>query len=1242
MCFGGREKDDSGAARSRELDRIIRQDEKRMSRQVKLLLLGAGESGKSTILKQMKLIYSQGFSKNEKLEWKPVIFGNIVQSFQTIYDAMNELNIAFANPENEKNMAQILVEREIGPNDRLPQEFLAPIKSLWQDDGVKAAIAKGNEYALHDNLEYFVDDIDRLWADEYVPNDQDLLRSRLRTTGITETVFDLGQLTYRMFDVGGQRSERKKWIHCFENVNCLLFLVAISGYDQCLVEDKDGNQMNEALMLWESIANSHWFTKSALILFLNKMDLFKEKLPRSPITEHGFTDYHGPKDDYKAASKYFLDKFRALNRNPEKEIYGHLTNATDTNLLKITMTSVQDMIIQRNLKQLIFCKVDLCRAARRGVSADPWGWGLSLDQGLHAHAFLITLDTITNTAKITADSTKPRGAYSTFTQRYPFFKTKRGIALLIAVPLILLGGLAGLAALPGKSSGSGNNGQSSGAQDAIRDDSHFYGQSPPVYPAPEVSGSDNWSVAYDKARELVSNMTLEEKVSITSGVPSKNGCVGSIGAVKSVKFPGLCLGDAGQGLRGTDFVSSFPSGIHVGASWNKNLTHARAAAMGAEFKIKGVNVLLGPVVGPALRVVRGGRNWEGFSADPYLAGVLAAETVLGVQHEGVITSTKHFIANEQEHRRNPHDGVAAVSSNIDDKTMHELYLWPFQDTVKAGTGNIMCSYQRINNSYGCANSKTMNGLLKTELGFQGFVVSDWFAQHAGVATALSGMDMTMPTGDEFWGEKLVEAVKNGSVPEARLTDMATRILTPWYQMKQDSDFPKPGIGMPTKVTDPHDIVDARNPRARDTLFEGAVEGHVLVKNTKNTLPLRSPKMLSVFGYSAKSPDQYAPAGDDMTSYAWTFGAESSDPREVQAGFGGVPDANYSTIAEKGTIIHGGGSGATTPALFLSPFEALKLQAYKNGTAVFHDFVSAQPVADPASDACLVFGNAWASEGYDRPALRDDYTDGMIKRVADQCNKTIVILHNAGARLVDQFVEHPNVTAVIFAHLPGQDSGNALVSLLYGDSNFSGKLPYTLAKNESDYGHMLGPDTANGRFENFPQSNFTEGIYVDYRHFDREDIEPRYEFGFGLSYTTFEMSRLKIDVVSNADTSEWPTGEVVSGGQKDLWDHVAIITADIRNTGRSDGAEVAQLYVGIPSGPAKQLRGFEKPFVRVNETTNVSFNLTRRDLSVWDVAAQKWRLQGGKYKIYVGNSSRQLPLTGELTLGPSRNGTANAL
>lgn len=218
----------------------------------------------------------------------------------------------------------------------------------------------------------FFQDLDRLFNKEFVPTDQDVLRARLRTTGITETVFDLGSLQYRMFDVGGQRSERKKWIHCFENVNALMFLVAISGYDQCLAEDKEGvsgrresvsvkwcvltdlqNQMQEALMLWESIANSHWFKHSALILFLNKMDLFKAKVAGSPITKFGFSDFHGDTRNPHATSKYFMDKFIALNRSPGREVYAHFTNATDTDLLKVTMASVQDMIIQRNLQKLI-------------------------------------------------------------------------------------------------------------------------------------------------------------------------------------------------------------------------------------------------------------------------------------------------------------------------------------------------------------------------------------------------------------------------------------------------------------------------------------------------------------------------------------------------------------------------------------------------------------------------------------------------------------------------------------------------------------------------------------------------------------------------------------------------------------------------------------------------------------------------------------------------------------------------
>jgi beta-glucosidase len=448
---------------------------------------------------------------------------------------------------------------------------------------------------------------------------------------------------------------------------------------------------------------------------------------------------------------------------------------------------------------------------------------------------------------------------------------------------------------------------------------------------------------------------------------------------------------------------------------------------------------------------------------------------------------------------------------------------------------------------------------------------------------------------------------------------------------QDSDFPDPGIGMPARLHEPHKVVDARDPEASQVLLDGAVEGHVLVKNTKDTLPLKSPRQLSMFGYSAKSPDVFAPVEGNVGSYTWHFGAEAVTAEEVHSGFTGGDFTDFSGIGKGGTLIHGGGSGATTPASFLSPFEALRWRALQNNTAIFHDFNSPRPLVSAASDACLVFGNAWASESYDRPGLRDDYTDKLIKSVADQCNKTIVVLHNAGPRLVDQFVDHPNVTAIIFAHLPGQETGNALVSLLYGESNFSGKLPYTVAKNESDYGKTATPDLPKDEFINFPQSDFDEGVYIDYRHFDEKDIDPRYEFGFGLTYTSFEMSDLDVKKSENANFDEWQSGDIVPGGQEDLWDVLVTVQARIENTGDVAGAEVAQLYVGIPDRPSKQLRGFEKPFLEAGEATSVSFNLTRRDLSSWSTERQKWELPRGSYSIFVGSSSRTLPLNDTLTI-----------
>lgn len=562
--------------------------------------------------------------------------------------------------------------------------------------------------------------------------------------------------------------------------------------------------------------------------------------------------------------------------------------------------------------------------------------------------------------------------------------------------------------------------------------------------------------------------------------------------------------------------------------------------------------------------------------------------------------------------------------------MHELYLWPFQEAVFAGSGNIMCSYNRINNSYACQNSKTLNGILKTEIGFQGFVVSDWGAQHAGVASAVSGLDMAMPN-TLFWGHNLNEAVTNGSLPESRLDDMVTRIIAAWYQMGQDSpDYPSPGVGMPADILAPHQIVNARNPASKPTLFQGAVEGHVLVKNINNSLPLKQPQMLSIFGYDAMAPSTYDPSGN---LNLWAIGEETVAPESLicalTTGSGCPPILAYAGA----TLWSGGGSGATTPPYVDAPFDALLQYSIKNDIALFWDFTTtgSTSAVDTATDACLVFINAFATEQFDRPGLRDDFSDALVENIAAQCASTIVVIHNAGIRLVDRWIENPNVTAVIFAHLPGQDSGRALVEILFGMQSPSGKLPYTVAKNESDYGPLLAPSLPEGIYADFPQSNFTEGVYIDYRRFDELGIEPRYEFGFGLSYTTFSYSDLQA-CVDQPGAPVYPQGEVIPGGPEDLFDIVVTVTAQVQNTGGVTGAEVAQLYVGIPgvSQPVRQLRGFDKVTLQSNQKAEVTFPLRRRDLSVWDVDAQQWALQRGTYQLYIGSSSRNLPLNGTLS------------
>lgn len=410
---------------------------------------------------------------------------------------------------------------------------------------------------------------------------------------------------------------------------------------------------------------------------------------------------------------------------------------------------------------------------------------------------------------------------------------------------------------------------------------------------------------------------------------------------------------------------------------------------------------------------------------------------------------------------------------------------------------------------------------------------------------------------------------------------------------------------------PHEAVDARVPESKPILLEGAVAGHVLVKNENRALPFsEAPRMLSVFGYDATVPRT------KNTGKLFELGYWSS-PEMAQAVLG--TEHHFDQAAKGGTVVVGGRAAANSPGYISDPLGAIQERARADRTWINWDLDSVNPDVNGASDACLVFISAISTEGWDREGLHDDFSDDLVRNVASRCANTIVVIHTVGVRLVDQWIEHPNVTATIIAHLPGQDSGFALVRLLYGEENFSGKLPYTMAKNESDYSVYHVCDRASSD-DTDPQCDFAEGVYLDYRAFDAKNITPRYEFGFGLSYTKFEYSDLSIDsgAVQKAMSAE--TG---------LWDVVASVEATVTNTGSKSGAEAAQLYLAIPNSPPKQLRGFEKALIFPGDSATVRFDLTRRDLSIWDVVQQQWTVQSGNYTVFVGASSRDIRLTGSI-------------
>ena len=334
---------------NREIKKQIRRDKHRSKNELKLLLLGTGESGKSTFVKQMRIIHGTGFSNEDRYSFKNSIYQNTFMAVQSMIEAMDALYITYHNSKNIEN-AELVRSTDYKTLTTL-DPYVEAIGDLWADPGIRQCYSQRREYQLLDSSKYFLESLHRISAADYLPTLQDILRVRVPTSGILEYTFDLQDVRFRIVDVGGQRSERRKWIHCFEDVASIIFLAALSEYDQILFESDNENRLEESMALFRVIITYPWFEYTSTILFLNKKDLLEEKIVFSHLADY-FPQFDGPQMDVIAARNFILQMFLDLNPDPQKIIYSHFTCATDTKNIRFVFSAVKDTIVQRNLHEL--------------------------------------------------------------------------------------------------------------------------------------------------------------------------------------------------------------------------------------------------------------------------------------------------------------------------------------------------------------------------------------------------------------------------------------------------------------------------------------------------------------------------------------------------------------------------------------------------------------------------------------------------------------------------------------------------------------------------------------------------------------------------------------------------------------------------------------------------------------------------------------------------------------------------
>ena len=815
-----------------------------------------------------------------------------------------------------------------------------------------------------------------------------------------------------------------------------------------------------------------------------------------------------------------------------------------------------------------------------------------------------------------------------------------------------------------------------------------------------------------RTAEVVAKMTLDEKIAMVHGGATA-GYTGEVTGDSRLCIPALKMQDGPTGVR-MDDTTQLPAAADVAASFDTSVAKTYGSVIGAEDKAKGVDVDLGPTIN-IVRDPRWGRAFESYSEDPYLAGEMGAADIDGIQGQGVMAQVKHWaVYNQETNRNNPSDNVV-----IDDRTVHEIYTSAFGRVVaESDPSSAMCSYSTVNGTYACENAY-LDGILKGDFGFKGFITSDWGGTHSTVASANAGMDMQMPD-DQFFGTALKTAVQDGKVPQSRVDDMVTRILREQFRFGL---FDHPSLDTPGAV--------ASTPAHVAVAKDAAEAGTVLLKNAGGVLPLdtRTAKSIAVIGDGAgpdtltagggsatvagtgtvtpyegikaragsaatvtyaqgsQSPGGALPAIDSSyltppsgtghglqgdyytnTTLAGSPAATRTDPQVAFDWNGGPPadgvDGGSFSARWTGTITPPATGSYTfgltsddgsrllldgkqvidnwrdqaahteTAAVDLTAGTPVKVEVdYYQGGGGSTVNLGWTPPGDTGtpieqavalaakSDVAVVYANDYESEGSDLTGIDLPGDQNQLISAVAAVNPDTVVVLNTGSAVTMPWLDE--VKGVLEAWYPGQQAGNAIADLLFGDTDPSGKLPVTFPVSLSQVPASTAAQWpgAGGTVQ------YSEGLDVGYRWYDSKSLTPLFPFGYGLSYTSFAFSHLQVGSRLNEN------GTVSAD-------------ADVTNTGSREGAEVAQLYLTDPAAagePVRQLKGFQKVELRAHQTKRVHFEIGAQDASYWNTDAQAWTLTPGTYTVQVGDSSRHLPLSGSFgvtrTDGPRYTGVA---